>query len=282
MHFSVIHLVLNLIAMYQLGTMVESWYGGPQSVFIYGLTGGGGNLISVLIRHWAGSNPKIHSGGGSVVIMGLVGLCAVVGLRSRTELGLSMGRLMVFFMVATAVMGAGLHQFIDNWGHAGGAIVGIALGFAHRHLSNTVDKPAAWGRGVITALLIAGCAAAQVAADRWETPLREEQTQMRRVAELERNYQLLARTSFLVRRGGSTKMMLELLDSLSDGSLAGGPAQAELEKMRALVQAAKGGRLSTEQASELDELLQPLVETARRDFTAARKKQWRPRVERRL
>ena len=26
-HFSVLHLVLNLIAMYQLGTMVESWYG---------------------------------------------------------------------------------------------------------------------------------------------------------------------------------------------------------------------------------------------------------------
>jgi rhomboid protease GluP len=281
-HFSVIHLVLNLIAMYQLGTMVESWYGGPQSVFIYGLTGAGGNLISVLIRHWIGSNPKVHSGGGSVVIMGLVGLCAVVGLRSRTDIGLSMGRLMVFFMLATAAMGAALHQFIDNWGHAGGAIVGIALGFAHRNLSNNVDKPAAWGRGVITGILIAGCAAAQVAADRRETPLREEQTQMRRVAELERNYQLLARTAFLVRRGGNTKTMLELLDGLSDASLAGGPAQAEIEKLRALVKAAKAGRLSAEQARELDERLQPLVETARRDFTDARKKQWRPRIERRL
>jgi rhomboid protease GluP len=189
---------------------------------------------------------------------------------------------MVFFMIATAVMGTALHQFIDNWGHAGGAIVGIALGFAHRNLSNNVDKPAAWGRGVITGILIAGCAAAQVAADRWETPLREEQTQMRRVAELERNYQLLARTAFLVRRGGNTKTMLQLLDSLSDASLAGGPAQAEIEKLRALVKAANDGRLSSEQARELDGRLQPLVETARRDFTDARKKQWRPRVERRL
>src|ERR1700678_3972454 len=33
-HFSVMHLVLNLIAMYQLGTMVESWYGRYQAVFI--------------------------------------------------------------------------------------------------------------------------------------------------------------------------------------------------------------------------------------------------------
>ena len=120
--------------MYQLGTMVESWYGTPQSIFIYGLTGGGGNLVSVLIRHAIGSNPRIHSGGGSVVIMGLVGLCAVVGLRSRTELGVSLGRLMVFFMVTTAILGAVLPQFIDNWGHAGGALVGIALGFAPSRL----------------------------------------------------------------------------------------------------------------------------------------------------
>ena len=139
-------------------------------IFIYGLTGGGGNLVSVLIRYGIGSNPRIHSGGGSVVIMGLVGLCAVVGLRSRTELGVSMGRLMVFFMVTTAVLGAALPQFIDNWGHAGGALVGIALGFAHRGLLRAVRKPAAWGRGVLTAIIIAACGAAQVVADRREAP----------------------------------------------------------------------------------------------------------------
>ena len=145
-----IHLVLNLIAMYQLGTMVESWYGTPQFVFIYGLTGGGGNLVSVLIRHAIGSSRRVHSGGGSVVIMGLVGLCAVAGLRSRTEMGVSLGRIMVFFMVMTAIIGIALPQFIDNWGHAGGALVGIALGFGHRILLNAVRRPSAWGRGVVT------------------------------------------------------------------------------------------------------------------------------------
>ena len=123
------------------------------------------------------------------MIMGLVGLCAVVGLRSRTELGVSMGRLMVFFMVTTAVLGAVLPQFIDNWGHAGGAVVGIALGFAHRGLLRAVHKPSAWGRGVVTAILIAACGVAQVVADRREAPLREEQGVIRRLSELERNYQ---------------------------------------------------------------------------------------------
>ena len=50
-HFSLLHLGLNVLAMYQLGTMTESWFGKSQLVFIYGLTGGGGNLISAILRY---------------------------------------------------------------------------------------------------------------------------------------------------------------------------------------------------------------------------------------
>ena len=109
----------------------------------------GGNLVSVLIRYMIGSNPRIHSGGGSVVIMGLVGLCAVVGLRSETRMGVSMGRLMVFFMVTTAVIGprcrnsstTGAMRVVRWW---------ECLGFAHRALLAAVNRPSAWGRGVVT------------------------------------------------------------------------------------------------------------------------------------
>src|SRR5262249_23555899 len=54
-HYSLVHIVLNVLAMYQLGTLVESWYGPSQLVLIYGLTGGGGNLVSALIRSATGS-----------------------------------------------------------------------------------------------------------------------------------------------------------------------------------------------------------------------------------
>ena len=283
-HFSVMHLVLNLVAMYQLGTMVESWYGSNQAVFIYGLTGGGGNLVSALIRYVIGSNPRVHSGGGSVVIMGLVGLCAVVGLRSRSETGLSLGRLMVWFMVATAVMGAALPQFIDNWGHAGGAVVGLAVGFAHRRLLQAVHKPSGWGRGVMTGILIVACGAAQALADRREAPLREEQTLVRHASELERDYQVLARSSLLVRRRGDTKTILKLLDLLDPGPAGSGPYAADLGKLRAMAQAEPDGRLSDEQAHQMSECLKPMVERAHRDFAAERKKLWRfrerPRYER--
>jgi rhomboid protease GluP len=276
-HFSVLHLVLNVIAMYQLGTMAESWYGTPQSIFIYGLTGGGGNLVSVLIRYAIGSNPRIHSGGGSVVIMGLVGLCAVVGLRSRTELGVSMGRLMVFFMVTTAVLGALLPQFIDNWGHAGGALVGIGVGFAHRALLLAVHKPSAWGRGVLAVILIVACGAAQVVADRRETPLREAQRVIRRLSEVERNYQNLARLALLVRQQTDTETVLKLLDSLSFSSSDSPPPAADLRRLRALARAANDGPLSTEESRELTDRLTVLLDQARRDYMAERTQLWRLR-----
>ena len=104
-HFSLIHLGLNLLAMYQLGSMVEEWYGSYQFVCVYAVLGGGGNLVSALIRYGIGWNPEVHSGGGSVVIMGLVGLCAVVGWRVRDRWGKSLSRLMTLFLVLTAIMG---------------------------------------------------------------------------------------------------------------------------------------------------------------------------------
>jgi rhomboid protease GluP len=276
-HFSVLHLVLNAIAMYQLGTMVESWYGTPQYIFIYGVTGGGGNLVSVLIRYAIGSNPRIHSGGGSVVIMGLVGLCAVVGLRSRTELGVSMGRLMVFFMVTTAILGAILPQFIDNWGHAGGAVVGTVVGFAHRGLLRAVRKPSAWGRGVVTTVLIAACGVAQAVADKREVPLREAQGVVRRLSEVERNYQVLARLALLVRQHADTATVLKLFDGLSFSSSGTPPSPADLRRLRALARAANDGPLSAEESREFSDRLKVLLDQARRDYMAERTQLWRLR-----
>ena len=45
-HYSVLHIALNLLAFYLLGTLVESWYGSPRFIFIYGMTAGLGNLVS--------------------------------------------------------------------------------------------------------------------------------------------------------------------------------------------------------------------------------------------
>ncbi len=155
-HYSVVHIALNLLAFYLLGTLVESWYGSPQFIMIYAVTGGLGNLVSAIIRVAIGSNPNIHSGGGSVVIMGLIGLCAVVGWRSRTARGSDLGWQMSKALGLTGLLGIALHSYIDNWGHAGGAIVGFFLGFLHRWFLRQYTRPSAWGLGVIFSLVIGG------------------------------------------------------------------------------------------------------------------------------
>ena len=120
-HYGLLHLGMNLFMMYQLGGLVESWYGPWQFLAVYVAIGYGGNLLSALVRHAAGARTRgCASGGGSTVVLGLAALCAVVGWRSRTRIGDYLRSQMVWLLVATAVLGL-IVPIIDNWGHAGGA-----------------------------------------------------------------------------------------------------------------------------------------------------------------
>jgi rhomboid protease GluP len=233
-HYSVAHIALNLLAMYQLGTLVESWYGSHQFVLIYALTGGVGNLISVAIRRCNGSGLSVHSGGGSTVIMGLVGLCAVAGWRSRSELGVMLGRQMVFFMFLTALLGVVFTHYIDNWGHLGGALVGAVLGLAHPVFNRCAFRPSAWGPGVLAGIVIVICGVAQVCDDRWEAPIRQKEV-VRRLATLVRAFQHHPRL------GGQLvkpEVLLRGLDALGIESVLDNQTRAELIALRRL---ARGG-----------------------------------------
>jgi rhomboid protease GluP len=151
---------MNLFVMYQLGPMVETWYGPWQFVAVYVLTGYGGNLLSALVRHALGSNLMVAAGGGSTVVLGLVALCAVVGWRSQTRTGLFLRNLLVGLLVATALLGQ-MVPIIDNWGHAGGALVGAAIGFAHRRLIRTAHQPVARWVGILAMLVLLAAGVAQ-------------------------------------------------------------------------------------------------------------------------
>jgi rhomboid protease GluP len=268
-HYSVLHIVLNLLAMYQLGSVLESWYGSHQLVFIYGLTGGGGNLLSALCRWWTGSNREVHSAGGSVVIMGMLGLCAVAGWRSEVPEGKRLSRLVIVVILLTAVLGLIFPRFIDNWGHAGGVVVGAAIGFGHRRLCASVSKPSAWGAGVLTGLLIAGCGVAQLVVDRRDIPRRLEQSLVRRSGYL---VHASAELSQLRRpvvprvHAAAAARWVEALDPILDG-----PARADLQGLRPLVNAAMARPLTDLERKELDERLTRVLTVIRREYEADRR-----------
>ncbi len=242
-HYSLLHVSLNVLAMYQLGTMVESWYGSSLLVVIYAMTGSFGNLVSTLIRQVIGSDPRVHSAGGSVVILGLVGMCAIAGWRSNRRMGRLLARQMGIVLFLTAILGLALPKFIDNWGHAGGALVGGVIGFLHPWLLANQSKPSIWGAGLIAVLIIVGCGMAQLLENRRQVERR-----------------LVARSDFLMLVEGTLNVVgrvalgrgnLGTLHGmlLAHQRLAQGTAHDEIEEVRRLV--ARGGALSDTEQVEL-------------------------------
>jgi membrane associated rhomboid family serine protease len=277
-HYSLVHLSLNLLAMYQLGGLLESWYGPYQLIFIYGLTGGGGNGLSALIRRWLRSNPEVHSAGGSVVIMGMIGLCAVAGWRSKIPDGRRLSRLMLIFIVLTAGLGAIFPNYIDNWGHAGGLVVGAAVGLAHRGLTARVGKPAAWGSGVLAGLIMVGCGLAQYVAERRDGPARLERS-------------LVVRSNYLARAAGALALLRRPDDpplrvalaaqwlGVLEGLLAG-EARRDVQALRPLVATERARPLSDEERRELDERLARVLAAIHSRYEADRQQLQRLRRRR--
>jgi rhomboid protease GluP len=247
-HYSLVHIGFNVAGMYMIGTMVESWYGPSQLIVIYGLTGGGGNLISVLIRYATGSSRVVHSGGGSVVILGLVGLCAVVGWRARSPDGKHLGLMMAIVLGMTALLGMVLPGHIDNAGHAGGTLVGFALGLAHRGFLDRASKPSAWGAGVVAALVIAACGGAQVLADWSEEASRHERLLIHRSDALGKIAQVLSALGPFVEQRAGLAGQRENLDAMDQ--VLGGRTRTAVRALRPLVEAAQVRPLSDPERRE--------------------------------
>ncbi len=126
-HLHWLHIAINLFGLLQLGRAIENWYGSRMFALIYVVLGVGGNLIALAIK--ALENDPLHSAGGSTVIFGLVGLCAVGGWREGTKVGLTLYVQMMVLLVINGLLGAVIVG-IDNDAHAGGVLVGALLGIA--------------------------------------------------------------------------------------------------------------------------------------------------------
>jgi membrane associated rhomboid family serine protease len=250
-HYSVIHIVLNLLAFYLLGSLLESWYGTPQFVLIYGLTGAVGNLISALIRSSIGAHPLIHSGGGSVVIMGLIGLCGVVGFRSASEREHGLGWQMSKALGMTGLLGVAFPRYIDNWGHAGGAISGLPLGLLHGRFLRNRGRPSAWGMGMAAVALIVACALAQASADRREAGVRRELAALLDRRAFDAANRSIRVVGLLGERALDPRVVVEVLGK-DAASLGRGPARGAYQQAFSLAVAALSRKLTEQEQAEFD------------------------------
>jgi rhomboid protease GluP len=131
LHGSVPHILFNGLVLYSFGTSLERIMGHARFAAIYFLGGLGGSVASVVL----GSAHNVPSVGASGAIFAIIGAEYVFLYQHRKLLGASgesrrrsllmMGLMNLVFGIATS-LGNGPVR-IDNWGHIGGLIGGLAL-----------------------------------------------------------------------------------------------------------------------------------------------------------
>jgi membrane associated rhomboid family serine protease len=162
MHGGVMHLLMNSLILFFLGAAVEALIGGAGLAAVFVASALGGSVLSYLLT----PDTSVGASGG---IMGLIGCLAVIGFRFREILPPNFGRRMLYAVFLTGMTGLAARHVIDNAAHAGGLIVGAALGWmlvsSQTTLPIAASRPVVWtGR---LALLLVGAAFAVLAKLLW-------------------------------------------------------------------------------------------------------------------
>jgi rhomboid protease GluP len=121
LHASIVHIAFNMYALYVLGPGLEQHYGPGPFLGLYLVSGFAGNVIS----YWMAPNPSL---GASTAIFGLVAAEAVFVYQNRFMFGGRARQILVNLLTIVAInFVIGLSPGIDNWGHLGGLIGGLAF-----------------------------------------------------------------------------------------------------------------------------------------------------------
>jgi rhomboid protease GluP len=126
-HAGIIHLLLNMWCLWNLGPIAERWFGRAPFLILYFLSGIGGSLASLYMH------PATVSVGASGAIFGLAGgLIALLGLRRDSAAAAPVKRFLpsLFTFVAYNLFYGSVTPGIDNAAHVGGLIVGAGFSLA--------------------------------------------------------------------------------------------------------------------------------------------------------
>lgn len=116
MHGSLIHLGFNMLALWILGTQIESFIGSKKFLILYFSSAIGGSLFSFYF-----SPPATFSIGASGAVFGLMGAFVVIGKKVNADVSQIMVLLFINLVLGFTVSG------IDWRAHLGGLITGIIV-----------------------------------------------------------------------------------------------------------------------------------------------------------
>ncbi|GAA0443331.1 hypothetical protein GCM10008983_20670 [Lentibacillus halophilus] len=117
LHIGIVHLAMNMLAVFYLGSAVESIYGSVRFVMIYFLAGIGGGLASFAFT-------ANISAGASGALFGLFGALLFFGVMHKQVFFRTMGMNVILLVGINIIFGLSVPQ-IDNGAHMGGLIAGF-------------------------------------------------------------------------------------------------------------------------------------------------------------
>jgi membrane associated rhomboid family serine protease len=151
-HFGIIHLAMNMYALYTAGVYLEPMLGKTKYIAAYFCTG----IIAGIVSLWWHKD-GINGAGASGAIFGLYGVFLallftnLIPRQVRSALLQSIGIFVVFNIVY------GMRSGIDNAAHIGGLLSGMLIGFIfYLELSGKINTRKATAALFITILTIAG------------------------------------------------------------------------------------------------------------------------------
>jgi membrane associated rhomboid family serine protease len=169
LHSGALHIVLNMLALLDLGRLAESLFGPAKFLAIYLVCGACSMLatsvwyVHVLKEPGEQVTPVV---GASGAIFGIGGLLVVFLMRAGTGRGraiaVSLGRSLLLMLAIGFLV-----PFISNTAHVGGLVAGMAFGFAIRESFRGRIDVASQRRWSVAATICVVAVAAALVAGLW-------------------------------------------------------------------------------------------------------------------
>ena len=137
LHYGVMHLGVNMYSLLGIGSVVEDAYGSGKALALYLLAGLAGTVAGVTafsVKTLLGMDAATYAAAGaSGAICGFAGLLAALGWRIGGPQGKKLWWAMVkpvgFILALGIVLSYTSSSWrLDNWGHGGGFLFGLAAG----------------------------------------------------------------------------------------------------------------------------------------------------------
>ena len=125
-HFGLLHLVINMWALWQWGRLAERLFGSLQFVLLYVFAGLCGNVASLL---W---NPAVNIAGASAALCGVLGALLAFILRTGTRVPIEAGsglRVSGSVFVLYSLANGLTHSGCENSALLGGLLGGFVMGW---------------------------------------------------------------------------------------------------------------------------------------------------------